>query len=95
MNIENEIDRAIDLLKPDNSGKPSKAYRHLLYVIWKGDEAEIEKAIANIRRAQFFAELPKGKLTGYAERQKAYWELAENRGETPSDYLGSDIARKC
>jgi hypothetical protein len=88
MDIRSEIERSIDLLKRDNNGRPPKAHRHLLYVIWKGNEEEIEKAIAMIRRAEFFAKLNMGHLEEYAGRQEAYWARSESKGEKHADYLG-------
>lgn len=86
MNIRDEIEQSSELIKRRGT-KPSKAYCHLLYVMWKGDEIEIDKAIAIIKRAEFFAELGNRGLTEYAEKMPVYWQNIEARGEVPADYL--------
>lgn len=86
MNIRDEIERSIDLIR-SKGGVPSKAHRHLLCTMWKGDEAEIEKAIAVIQRAEFFMSLANRGLEDFADRKAVYWELAESKGEIPCDLL--------
>jgi len=87
MNIRDEIKRSAELLKPGRDEIPSPAHRHLACVLWKGDAEEIEKALAMIQRAEFFARIPIENIYAYIQKKAPYWELSESKGDQTSDLL--------